>query len=89
MSSVSVNVRGGVLADKVGYGKTALAVSLHDAQRSQRQVPSAVNGAIPVKATLVIVPSQLGKQWYREIFKFTEGRDSAPYVVVRFCYTHS
>lgn len=81
MSSVSVKIRGGVLADKVGYGKTALAVSLHDAQRSQRQVPNTVNGAIPVKATLVIVPSQLGKQWYREIFKFTEGKDKAPYVV--------
>jgi len=78
-TSVSVKIRGGVLADKVGYGKTALAVSLHDAQRKNRNIARSAKGAIPVKATLVIVPSQLGKQWYREIFKFTEGKNSAPY----------
>eukprot|EP00939_MAST-03C_sp_MAST-3C-sp1_P004796 g4796.t1 len=80
-ASIPVMVRGGVLADKVGYGKTALAVALHDIRRASRGVSpmSDARNSLPVQATLVIVPSQLGKQWLREIFKFTAGKSAAPY----------
>lgn len=45
-AAIPVMVRGGVLADKVGYGKTALTVGLHDIQRQSRDVPEINDPAV-------------------------------------------
>jgi hypothetical protein len=70
-----VLVRGGIVADEVGYGKTAITLALI------RAAPT-VNGPslgppdelkdklFTTKATLVIVPGHLMSQWPREIKKF-------------------
>lgn len=65
-------VKGGVLADEVGYGKTAITLGLIDASRervSRIQAPEL--GCIPVKATLIVVPPHLTNQWPSEVTKFT------------------
>ncbi|KAJ6069289.1 hypothetical protein N7499_011176, partial [Penicillium canescens] len=65
-------VRGGVLADEVGYGKTAIVLGLIDAQyeRDCNRIPDESNGLIPTKATLIIVPNNVFKQWHSETKKF-------------------
>ncbi|CAL1714237.1 unnamed protein product [Somion occarium] len=71
-----INVRGGVLADEVGYGKTAItlglidctAMKIKDAVKENDVIP----GKIAVKGTLVIVPPHLGVQWQSEVEKFTK-----------------
>ncbi|OQE11510.1 hypothetical protein PENVUL_c002G04166 [Penicillium vulpinum] len=68
-------VRGGVLADEVGYGKTAIVLGLIDAQyTSDCKLPVEDNGLIPTKATLIIVPNNVFKQWVSEIKKFLEDK---------------
>jgi len=64
-------VRGGVLADEVGYGKTAITIGLIDSTQADIVLPTEMKGAIPIKATLIVVPNHLGKQWVSEIGKFT------------------
>ncbi|KAI9092807.1 hypothetical protein DFS34DRAFT_583593 [Phlyctochytrium arcticum] len=68
-----VIVRGGVLADQVGYGKTALVLGLIDHMKNTRTSDETplVKGRIPIKATLIIVPAHLLAQWPAEIAKFT------------------
>ncbi|WEW57992.1 hypothetical protein PRK78_003459 [Emydomyces testavorans] len=65
-------VRGGILGDDVGYGKTAISLGLIDAQfeNDSRCVPDDGDGVIPIKATLIVVPHHLFDQWTREIRKF-------------------
>ena len=76
MAQVSKIVRGGIVADQVGYGKTAISIGvilasqLHFPTPKQAKVDSPVK-AIPTKATLVIAPSQLLRQWPREVEKFS------------------
>jgi hypothetical protein len=68
----AVLVRGGIVADQVGYGKTAITVGLIDSAPPP-PAPSAFASmhAVPVKATLVFAPPHLLKQWPREVVKFT------------------
>ncbi|GAA6010842.1 hypothetical protein JCM11491_004561 [Sporobolomyces phaffii] len=66
-----VTVRGGVVADAVGYGKTAITIGLICARRSHDSKPTPEKGRIAVKATLIVVPKHLTKQWPKEINKFT------------------
>ncbi|CEH17129.1 dna repair protein rad8 [Ceraceosorus bombacis] len=68
-----VMVRGGVVADAVGYGKTAITLGLVAARRqaARERKPSKDKRYIQTKATLVIVPPHLCKQWANEVTKFT------------------
>lgn len=71
-------VRGGVLADQVGYGKTAITLGLIDCTKDEirkefKQLgDDAIKGRIPSKATLLIVPPHLTKQWVKEASKFID-----------------
>jgi site-specific DNA-cytosine methylase len=66
-----VAIRGGIVADEVGYGKTAITLGLID---SAVQIPEPPveyrKGFLALKATLVLVPSTLTGQWPSEIRKF-------------------
>ncbi|GMI05451.1 hypothetical protein TrVE_jg4580 [Triparma verrucosa] len=71
-----VLVRGGIVADQVGYGKTAITLGLIDAAEEVNgpapKFPTAVQKAsVFTKATLVVVPSHLMGQWPKEVAKFT------------------
>ena len=69
-------VMGGVLADDVGYGKTALVVALidHHFQKTKSEPAPCFRAdfdeLIPLKATLILVPKNLVGQWETEIDKF-------------------
>ena len=67
--------RGGVVADQVGYGKTAITIGLIDASPNRPLgdglTTAQLRGRHPVKATLILVPTQLMSQWPKEIKKFT------------------
>lgn len=71
-----VHVSGGVLADAVGYGKTAITLGLvdHSAEHHPVGTKVDVHGLITIKATLVVVPPHLTRQWSSEITKFTGDR---------------
>lgn len=77
--------RGGVLADRTGSGKTAVALALLVSSEkrvaSQEHVMQSglvsadmIMSRIPVKATLIVVPLNLCKQWQREMDKFVDKR---------------
>ena len=76
MAQVSKVIRGGIVADQVGYGKTAISIGVILASQlkfptpKQAKIDSPVK-AIPTKATLVVAPSQLLRQWPREVEKFS------------------
>ena len=66
-------IRGGVLADGAGYGKTVTTLALIDRQRhSDEAVLSGLklSRKLAIKATLIVVPSTLVGQWGTEIEKF-------------------
>ena len=65
-------VRGGILADDIGYGKSAISLALIDVQfeADSKTVPDSVDGAIPTNATLIIIPDHICEQWQQEINKF-------------------
>ncbi|KAI9062495.1 hypothetical protein FKP32DRAFT_1593141 [Trametes sanguinea] len=71
-------VRGGVLADEVGYGKTAISLGLIDCAADDVKKEFAkvkgTKGHIATKATLIIVPPHLTRQWDSEVRKFTKSR---------------
>jgi hypothetical protein len=70
-----VKLKGGVLADQVGYGKTAITLGLIDCTHKTVKRAFAAMGRVPgkiaVKGTLVIVPPHLTRQWNSEVQKFT------------------
>lgn len=69
-ASRQVLVKGGVLADAVGYGKTAITLGLIASTRDRPAPVDPTGGFIETKATLIIVPPHLCGQWRNEITKF-------------------
>jgi len=71
-------VRGGILADALGYGKTACMIALVAETRKQSlpdllslsDWPAVAGRRILTNATLVVTPTNLFDQWIREIRKF-------------------
>ncbi|PWZ01188.1 hypothetical protein BCV70DRAFT_159503 [Testicularia cyperi] len=82
-----VTVRGGVLADAVGYGKTCISLALiaSSPYRKAKPVLSAQDEGtyIPTKATLIIVPGHLCKQWQKEVRKFCKAKLSVLVVTAK------
>lgn len=74
MARFPSKARGGILADDVGYGKTATTLALIDATRREAYFllknTTTLKGGIPSKATLIIVPAILMAQWESQIAKF-------------------
>lgn len=66
------SVRGGILADEVGYGKTATTLALIDTLKDRAEKYAEVEspGCISVKASLIIVPPHLVHQWKGQARKF-------------------
>eukprot|EP00403_Amphidinium_massartii_P008858 CAMPEP_0178419576 /NCGR_PEP_ID=MMETSP0689_2-20121128/25683_1 /TAXON_ID=160604 /ORGANISM="Amphidinium massartii, Strain CS-259" /LENGTH=1241 /DNA_ID=CAMNT_0020041021 /DNA_START=17 /DNA_END=3742 /DNA_ORIENTATION=- len=67
-------VRGGLLCDSIGYGKTATTIGLISSTLTTPPppVPELDKDAfIPAKGTLIIVPANLYEQWLEELAKFT------------------
>lgn len=65
-------VRGGILADGIGYGKTTITLALMDHRRCH-DLPSsnaAAKQLLPSRATLIMMPPNLWQQWQDEINKF-------------------
>ena len=67
----AVMVRGGVIADQVGYGKTIISLALIAETKGIPAPNPAPPGLIDLKATLIVVPGHLSKQWPSEIKRFT------------------
>lgn len=80
-----VHIRGGVLADQVGYGKTAITLALIDCTSKEVEAEMAkaapIPGKIRLKATLCIVPPHLTRQWNTEGYKFI-GTKKYKYIVI-------
>ncbi|KAL2834190.1 hypothetical protein BDW59DRAFT_178723 [Aspergillus cavernicola] len=78
--SVFKTVRGGILADNVGYGKTAIVLGLIDTQSGKSKVDLTCSlnkdKYIPSRATLIVVPWIMLRQWQSEITKFLGDRYS-------------
>lgn len=65
---LSFTLRGGILADTMGYGKTLLAVAV-TAASCTLPLPCGRNGKPPCGATLVFMPENLVCQWLTEFKK--------------------
>ena len=67
-----VDARGGVVADAIGFGKTAVSIGLMMATLDEQleHLPDLHESCIVTSATLVIVPDHLLGQWPAEITKF-------------------
>ena len=62
---------GGVAAHEVGYGKTALILALfHRTQQTPAFFPPAPRGKISSKATVILVPGTIVRQWRQQVDKF-------------------
>ena len=71
-------VKGGVLADEVGYGKTAVILALVDKmmREAKEHAETPFTGYISLKATLIIVPTTLTLQWNGQVQKFFDKKFS-------------
>jgi len=66
-----INLKGGILADEMGLGKTITSVALILANQLNISLPiiDSKNKNYNTKATLIICPSHLTKQWAKELQK--------------------
>eukprot|EP00392_Amoebophrya_sp_AT5.2_P005293 g5302.t1 len=65
-----IRVRGGILNDQLGYGKTCLAIALMDETLKNPPPPATDRAFFHSRATLVVMPSHLLQQWHDEIEQF-------------------
>lgn len=79
-SSCMRNVRGGMLCDDCGLGKTLQMIALmigdafnHEATEPQRRPKDSRRDKVQLPPTLVVCPKALLKQWEAEISKFSMG----------------
>mmetsp|Transcript_16843 Transcript_16843/g.39327 ORF Transcript_16843/g.39327 Transcript_16843/m.39327 type:complete len:868 (+) Transcript_16843:56-2659(+) len=66
------SVRGGILADRMGYGKTAITIGLLSEEprvRSER-LKRSPSGLLEAGGTLILAPRHLMQQWVSEFKKF-------------------
>jgi hypothetical protein len=79
-----IMVRGGVLADQVGYGKTAIMLGLISTRNGERlaKEDSCPPGKLMAKGTVVIVPAHLVLQWKGEVNKFISTMGKEPPKVI-------
>lgn len=66
----SEGLRGGLLADKMGYGKTATTIGLLSEDRPSNSPSPRPWGYIKNPATLIMCPPHLVEQWEGEFIKF-------------------
>jgi hypothetical protein len=76
-AEIDVSVRGGICADHPGFGKTITSLALIHSQLMSgqdivadmrtRQTSDGTRGLIPTKATLIVAPNTLVRQWASEI----------------------
>ena len=76
-AEIDITVRGGICADHPGFGKTITSLALIHSQLtsgrdivadiSNRQTPDDTRGLIPTRATLIVAPNTLVRQWASEI----------------------
>jgi len=76
-ATTAIPIRGGILADVTGSGKTAVALALilatlNCAPHDQLMKPVEDQIYFRSQATLIITPSNLSPQWLEEIHKFVE-----------------
>ncbi|CAE7278238.1 Hltf [Symbiodinium sp. CCMP2456] len=68
------SLRGGLLADRMGFGKTSIAIGLTSLEVRPCSLPArslpASSGYIPASGTLIMCPSHLIDQWEEEFWKF-------------------
>lgn len=74
-TSVSVPIRGGIVADSTGSGKTAVAFALimstlKDSVHNVLMTPLDEQMYFKSHATLIVTPSNLSQQWIHEMSKF-------------------
>jgi len=69
---MSVHIRGGICCDEIGFGKTAVTIGLVDStlQAKIQEPPEEFDHLLPSRATLVVCPGHLSKQWPSEVQKF-------------------
>ena len=65
-------IRGGIMADEVGFGKTIVTLALILSQYKVEETPAEdhIPGFIHTNASLIFVPAQLPTQWMDEAQKF-------------------
>ena len=67
-----INYRGAILGDDMGSGKTICCASIIQSNQSKVNTFTRIEKRIYTKATLVIVPGHLAKQWEFELKKFNK-----------------
>ena len=71
----NIKLQGGILADEMGLGKTITSIALITSNPSKNNLPMfkysdiLLTNKINSKATLILCPSHLTKQWHNEIKK--------------------
>ncbi|KAI4733939.1 hypothetical protein E4T50_15516 [Aureobasidium sp. EXF-12298] len=89
-ASAEVHVKGGILADHAGFGKTVTSLALIHSEFEEKRAPgilqemhksSVDEGCIDIAATLVICPRNLVFQWKQEV-ELLLGYDNEDLVVI-------
>ncbi|KAF8338028.1 uncharacterized protein EI90DRAFT_3279585 [Cantharellus anzutake] len=86
-----IQMSGGVLADEVGYGKTAITLGLIDTSFGNAPKPRkglSSHGKIRTKANLIVVPAQLTRQWASEVQKFL-GKNRSVHILESMSHLNS